>query len=60
VKGKELKKLLETNHWSQVGIARQLEITDRQIRRYISGDAAIPKHIEVAILCIINHTKKEK
>jgi DNA-binding transcriptional regulator YiaG len=38
--------------WSQVEAARQLEVDDRTVRRWIAGDRAIPGPVRVALRCI--------
>lgn len=58
--GKQLKKLLEDSDYSQVGMARKLEIGERTMRAYISGELEIPKNIEISILCLINHKETMK
>lgn len=60
MKGSELKRLLELHDFSQVGMARELEIGERTMRAYISGQLAIPKTIEIAVLCLLQHREKGK
>jgi hypothetical protein len=55
--GPQLKRLLKAA-WppiSQRAAARYLEINERTMRKYIAGDAEIPKLVELAIICLIQH-----
>ena len=45
----ELKGLLARCGLSQRGAARSLEIHERTMRKYISGEAAIPRTVELAL-----------
>lgn len=54
--GGQLQKLLDSAGLSQRGAAKELEISDRQMRRYIAGDAEVPKVIEYALRWLI-HTR---
>jgi hypothetical protein len=52
--GGQLQKLLDSAGLSQRGAAKELEISDRQMRRYIAGDAEVPKVIEYALRWLIH------
>jgi DNA transposition AAA+ family ATPase len=54
---KELRKLLETNELSQSAAARELGMDPRSMRRYIAGDAPIPKVVELALRFLITDRK---
>jgi len=49
----QLQKILDRAGLSQRGTAKTLGISERQMRRYCSGEAAIPKLVEVAIKAIM-------
>jgi hypothetical protein len=51
----ELQELLQQMDESQVGMARKLRISDRNMRRYISGQLPIPKVVEMAVRCLAEH-----
>jgi hypothetical protein len=57
--GGQLQKLLDKGGFSQRGAAKELGINERHMRRYIAGEAVIPKHIEIAVRCICEHRAKE-
>jgi hypothetical protein len=44
----QLKRLLKAALISQRGAAKALEIDERTMRRYVAGDAPIPKTVEYA------------
>jgi DNA transposition AAA+ family ATPase len=50
----QLRKLLEKAGLSQSGAAREIDIGDRTMRRYIAGDLPIPKVVELALLYVIS------
>ena len=56
--GGQLQKLLDSAGLSQRGAAKDIEISERQMRRYISGDATVPKVIEYALRWLI-HVKEQ-
>lgn len=39
--------------WTQERLAKLLDITTRQVRRYVAGDAPIPRTVELSINFII-------
>jgi hypothetical protein len=43
-----LRKFLDEQDLTQIGLAMLLEIDPRTVRRYVSGDSEIPKVIELA------------
>jgi plasmid maintenance system antidote protein VapI len=53
----QLKRLLDSAGLSQRGAARELEINERTMRKYVSGESPIPKTVELA-LCWIAHIRK--
>jgi hypothetical protein len=52
--GGQLQKLLDSAGLSQRGAAKELGISDRQMRRYVSGDAEVPKVVEYALRWLIH------
>jgi hypothetical protein len=52
---KQLQAGLDRAGLSQRGAARELGINERHMRRYVAGDAVIPKHIQIAVRCICEH-----
>jgi len=48
--GAQLQALLDRAGRSQRGTAKQLDISERQMRRYVAGEALIPKVVEFALL----------
>jgi hypothetical protein len=55
----QLKKLLARAALSQVGAARALDISDRNMRRYIAGELPIPRVVKYALLHLIETQDKE-
>jgi hypothetical protein len=51
--GKRLRELLDDHGLSQSGIAREIGISDRTIRRYISGDLVLPLVVAWALSAAI-------
>lgn len=49
---RQLQKMLDALEISQRGTAKVLGISERQMRRYCSGEAKIPQAIEFAMLWI--------
>jgi transcriptional regulator with XRE-family HTH domain len=57
--GGQLQKLLDSAGLSQRGAAKEIGISERQMRRYISGEAkVIPKIVEYALRWLI-HVKEQ-
>jgi hypothetical protein len=52
VNASELDKLLNFAELSQSEAARQLDIDPRTMRRYLAGDLAIPRAVEIAIKAV--------
>jgi hypothetical protein len=52
--GGQLQKLLDGAGLSQRGAAKEIGLSDRQMRRYIAGDAEVPKFIEYALRWLIH------
>lgn len=52
--GGQLQKLLDSAGLSQRGAAKEIEISERQMRRYIAGDAEVPKIVEYALRWLIH------
>jgi hypothetical protein len=48
--GRGLKRMLKHAGLSQRGLAKELQINERTMRRYVSGEQPIPKVVEYAIL----------
>jgi plasmid maintenance system antidote protein VapI len=46
----QLQRLLDRAGLSQRGAAKALEINERTMRKYVSGDSKIPKTVELALL----------
>lgn len=50
MKATELQQLLDDLQFSQRRAARELSINERTMRKYVSGDALIPKTVELALV----------
>lgn len=50
--GGQLQKLLDKMGETQVGMAKRLGISDRNMRRYVSGELPIPRVVELAVRCL--------
>jgi transcriptional regulator with XRE-family HTH domain len=50
--GAGLKRMLDRAGLSQRGLAKELQINERTMRRYCSGEQPIPKTVEYAILWV--------
>lgn len=46
----QLQRLLDRAGLSQRGAAKALEINERTMRKYVSGDSKVPKTVELALL----------
>lgn len=46
----QLQKVLDRAGMSQRGAAKEIGISERQMRRYCSGEAKVPRVVELAIL----------
>jgi hypothetical protein len=54
----QLQRLLDKMGETQVGMAKRLGISDRNMRRYVSGELPVPKVIELAVRCLAEHQEK--
>jgi hypothetical protein len=54
----QLRKLLDAAVMTQMGAARDLGISDRNMRRYVSGDLPVPRHVELALLRLVERSHK--
>jgi predicted transcriptional regulator len=54
MKPSELRELLDGAGLSQSEVARQLEISDRTVRRYLASRAPVPALIVRAVMHLIN------
>lgn len=52
--GGQLQKLLDSAGLSQRGAAKELGISERQMRRYVAGDAEVPTVVEYALRWLIH------
>lgn len=57
--GGQLQRLLDKAGKSQRGMAKELRISERQMRRYCAGEAKVPRVVELAVLCLIGHQQVE-
>jgi DNA-binding XRE family transcriptional regulator len=55
--GGQLQKMLDSAGLSQRRAAKEIEINERTMRKYVSGESPIPKTVELA-LCWIAHVRK--
>lgn len=51
----QLQRLLDRAKLSQRGAAKALGINERTMRKYVAGDQAIPRVVELAIRCVAEH-----
>ncbi len=56
--GAQLQKLLDSAGLSQRGAAKEIEINERTMRKYVSGESSIPKTVEYAVLWITKHLRR--
>jgi plasmid maintenance system antidote protein VapI len=56
--GAQLQKLLDRAGMSQRGAARAMGIDERTMRRYVAGDAEIPRVVELAMRCLAEHFQR--
>lgn len=49
----QLVQLMIKRKWTQEQLAGLLDLTTRQIRRYVAGDAPIPRAVELSINWLI-------
>lgn len=57
ITAKELRGLLKPGATgiSQRAMAKIIDIDERTMRRYVSGDLPIPRVVQIAVSCIIDH-----
>lgn len=53
----QLQRLLGRSGLSQRGAAKALEINERSMRRYCSGEQPIPKTVELALLYLASQSE---
>jgi transcriptional regulator with XRE-family HTH domain len=58
--GGQLQRLLDKSGKSQRGMAKEIGISERQMRRYCSGEAKVPRVVELAVLYITASTSGAK
>lgn len=56
----QLQRLLDKMGETQVGMAKRLGISDRNMRRYVAGELPVPKVVELAVRCLAEHTDNQK
>lgn len=55
----QLQRLLDKMGETQVGMAKRLGISDRNMRRYVAGELPVPKVVELAVRCLAEHTDNQ-
>jgi transcriptional regulator with XRE-family HTH domain len=58
MKPSEFRELLDGAGLSQSEVARQLEISDRTVRRYLAGRAPVPTLVVRAVMHLITERQK--
>lgn len=56
---RQLLQLLQRTGETQVGMARKLGISDRNMRRYVAGSLQVPRVMEIAIHCLVEHSRPD-
>jgi plasmid maintenance system antidote protein VapI len=56
----QLRKFLDAQDLTQVGLAMALEIDPRTVRRYVNGESEIPRVIELACQGLTTMKKERK
>lgn len=51
----QLQRVLDKMGETQVGMAKRLGISDRNMRRYVSGELPVPRLVELAVRCLAEH-----
>jgi hypothetical protein len=51
----QLQRLLDKMGETQVGMAKRIGISDRNMRRYVAGELPIPLVVEIAVRCMAEH-----
>lgn len=49
----QLVQIMIKRQWTQEKLAKLLDLTTRQIRRYLTGEAPIPRTVELSINLLI-------
>lgn len=49
----QLVQIMIKREWTHEDLAKLLDLTTRQIRRYVAGDAPIPRTVELSINLLI-------
>ena len=49
----QLVQIMIKRGWTHEALAKLLDITPRQIRRYVAGDAPIPRTVELSVNFLI-------
>lgn len=57
--GGQLQRLLDNAGKSQRGMAKEIGISERQMRRYCAGEARVPRVVELAVRCLCQHHNRE-
>lgn len=52
----QLQRLLDKMGETQVGMAKRIGISDRNMRRYVSGELPVPRVVELAVRCLADHS----
>lgn len=55
----QLQRLLDRPGLSQRAAAKALEINERSMRRYCSGDQPVPKTVELALLYLASQSQRD-
>jgi hypothetical protein len=55
----QLQRLLDKMGETQVGMAKRLGISDRNMRRYVSGELPVPRVVELAVRCLAMHSDNQ-
>lgn len=58
--GRELQELIEAAGLTQRELAKMLNINERTMRRYVLGELPIPKVVELAVICLVEHPPVNK
>ena len=54
----QLQRLLDKMGETQVGMAKRLGISDRNMRRYVAGELPVPRVVELAVQCLATHSER--
>jgi plasmid maintenance system antidote protein VapI len=57
--GGQLQKLLDRAGLSQRGAAKTLGINERTMRKYVAGDAEVPRVVELAVRRLAEHKESK-